>query len=371
MDVSGWIRRHNDHFLLKRNEPRFYENFHQTNISGIKIQNYFKSKLGYSYIGLESRNENILSNILGEDMNDSIRVNGTTDAYYYKQFRRNYTGIFIEQKINLNNFYISGGFLINYNREYDRNWNIFPGLDLSYQFPELNLKIFASAGRSLRLPTFTDMFYSDPVNQGNPSLQPEELLSFESGLEYRNGNFSTGLSIFSDYGKNVIDWVIFQGNSVYEAQNISNVNSRGVETNIQFLNEDPVGKLAISNTSLSYAFTGQELSNGDWESKYAGDFLKSKFTSQIQFVLFHHFYLKYNLVFQSRNGSFIDVDDNSGARFSVAFKPYWISDIKFSFKQRNYSLFIKASNLFNTEYNDVGNLIQPGRWISGGMELSF
>ncbi len=34
------------------------------------------------------------------------------------------------------------------------------------------------------MPTFTDMFYTSPVQKGNPHLRPEEAVTFEAGIKY-------------------------------------------------------------------------------------------------------------------------------------------------------------------------------------------
>ena len=40
-------------------------------------------------------------------------------------------------------------------------------------------------------------------------------------------------------------------------------------------------------------------------------------------------------------------------------------------KQRNIDLFINANNIFNTKYVDLGNIPQPGFWLSGGAAIKL
>jgi iron complex outermembrane receptor protein len=370
INAQVYFRRHNDHFLLKRKQPSFYENFHQTDVFGYKIQTCFSSAMGYTYIGMEGRNEKIISSILGQPSNNHVPVNGEEDKFYTHDFSRINNGFFIEQRYQNEGLNISGGFLVNHNREYKKKAQIFPGLDISYRFETINLKLFSSAGRSLRLPTFTDMFYVDPANSGNPELQPEELLSFEAGMEYSLSGFTGRLTTFNDLGNNLIDWIIFPDEDVYQAANISEINTAGIETDFRYESINPLSGNYLRKISLGYSWITQDFQEGDYESKYAGDFLRHKLSGSLSLVLAKNFTLLYHISYQDRNGSYPDYDPTGSRSFSSSFKPYWLSDLKLSFSKKYYSLFVAANNIFDTEYTDVGSLTQPGRWISGGIILN-
>jgi len=44
-------------------------------------------------------------------------------------------------------------------------------------------------------------------------------------------------------------------------------------------------------------------------------------------------------------------------------------DIKLSYSFKKIHIFVKSNNLLNTQYNDIGNVIQPGRWTMAGIEF--
>ena len=46
------------------------------------------------------------------------------------------------------------------------------------------VKLRASASRAFRIPTYTDLYYSDPRTLGNPNLKPESAWSYEAGLDW-------------------------------------------------------------------------------------------------------------------------------------------------------------------------------------------
>ncbi len=371
LKAHAWYRQHKDHFLLKRDEPSFYENFHKTDVFGIKISTDLNSILGKTHIGIEAREESILSTILGNELEEAVVIKGFDSAWYSNKYQRNNIGFHFDQRYQTEHFFISGGFLLNRNPDYANTWEIFPGLDISYKVLEDRLKIFSSAGRNLRLPTFTDMFYSDPVNIGNPLLQPEELLSFEFGLELKTKQLNTRMSYFNDFGSNVIDWAMFEGSDVYEVRNIAEVISKGMELNLVYKSENTNRNFVLKRASLDYAFTDLDFVEGNYDSKYAGDYLRQKFVISTSIQIYSAINLDYRISYSSRNGTYADYDEINGVRISSDFQPYFLNDLSLYFAKPSYMIYIKVSNLFDIDYNDVGNLIQPGRWVSGGVEFKI
>ncbi len=50
------------------------------------------------------------------------------------------------------------------------------------------LRLRASAGHGFRLPTYVDLYYSDPATIGNPNLKPESSWSYEGGADWTPAN---------------------------------------------------------------------------------------------------------------------------------------------------------------------------------------
>ncbi len=369
---TGYWRRHKDHFLLKRNDPGFYENYHLTDVYGLRINAGFNTLLGKTSMGIEDRNEGILSTVLGENLNSPVKVSATDSAYYTKGYTRNTFGYFLEQNYIINNLAITGGFLLNMNKDYRNKIEIFPGMDISYRLIDEKVKLFISFNRSLRLPTFTDMFYKDPANEGNNRLNPEVLLAFESGIDYKSKICSAGLTIFRDKGKQIIDWIWLPESQIYKAMNITEVTTRGFEISwdYQFRNNGN-SKFRINNMGTSYTFIDLEKATGNFESKYSLDYLKHKLRIYLNHSITGKIHADWQVSYLYRNGSYMDFDSHTMTLFTVAFKPYWMMDAKIYYNTRNIKLYAEVSNLLDTRYTDVGNLIQPGRWIIGGIQFDL
>jgi vitamin B12 transporter len=368
---AGYWRRHNDHFLLKRNDPLFYENFHKTDILGLKGNADFTSIFGKTSFGIEVREEMILSNRLGDLLNDPIMIRGTDSIYYSKYFNRNNLSYFLEQSYILGKFSFTGGILLDQNNTSHDETGIYPGMDISYNFLSDKAKVFVSLNRSLRQPTFTDMFYEDPSNEGNRDLVAEKLVAFEAGSELRKKNFLTNLTFFTDNGKQVIDWVWQSDRNLYKAMNITQIKTRGIEFSADYYTGRVNRNFMLKNLGTSFSTIGLVKNTGEYVSKYALDFLRYKvdFHSTLNFT--RKISANLQVSYLSRSGTYPNYDSTTGNTFASDFDPYWLTDFKINYTDRICSVYLDTTNLFNSEYRDVGNLTQPGRWISAGIQLTF
>jgi iron complex outermembrane receptor protein len=87
-----------------------------------------------------------------------------------------------------------------------------------------------SIGSVYRIPTFTDLYYRDPANVGNPDLVPEEGWTWDVGLEVADGPWSGHAAYFERYERNRIEWARPEGETVWQVLNVAEGTVRGVET---------------------------------------------------------------------------------------------------------------------------------------------
>ncbi|MBK6285261.1 MAG: TonB-dependent receptor [Draconibacterium sp.] len=79
-------------------------------------------------------------------------------------------------------------------------------MDIGYKISPIS-KYFSSFNTSLRMPTFTDLYYQGPTNIGNPDLKPEKTASIEGGFKLNSDLLKGYLIGFYRKGKDIIDWV--------------------------------------------------------------------------------------------------------------------------------------------------------------------
>lgn len=124
-------------------------------------------------------------------------------------------------------------------------------------------KLRASISHAYRLPTFTDLYYSDPANRGNPFLQPERAWTWEGGLDWNAGaNVRGNVTVFQRRESNGIDYVRASPTDVWQATNLNRLRFTGVETAV-------VWRWRRQQWNAGYTrLHGVQNASGDLQSKY-------------------------------------------------------------------------------------------------------
>lgn len=366
LNADCYWRKHNDKFELFRSNPESWytgHNFHLTNIYGSEINTSLISSLGLTSFGMEFRSERINSNVLGIITGDSIPVTGEVNAFYTKSAQRFVSNFYVEHVINFLNFSASGGILANKTTGY--NWNVYGGLDLEYSINE-TFKIVGSVNQSLRLPTFTDLYYYDPSNQGNPNLKPENSIAFEVGAKAIADNFRSYISIFQRFGKQTIDWVKMRDSAMFNAMNITDLNTIGFELGISYFLPEYL-KIPFKYISINYSHVNMNIDSKDFVSNYAIDYLKDKLVINIENQLFKGLGLNWKVSLYNRNGFYFDIISNS----DKTYEKYVLFDLRIFYVLEKLNLYLESTNIFNTSYVDHNNVPVPGRWIILGFKYQI
>ena len=261
--------------------------------------------------------------------------------------------------------------MANYISNSDLGVNFFPGIDLSYKIFEGG-KFFASYNTSLRMPTFTDLYYQGPTNIGNPDLEPERSGTIEGGFKMYSILFRGHTVVFYRKGKDIIDWVKEDENSeVWQPQNLTEINNLGVELESQFLFRNKFGN-QYPNLTISYLFNNLEKGEADFISNYALDNLKHKCVISLNQQLLNNLLLDLRMVYQDRNGTYTKFEETNPVG-EVAYDPFFTVDGKLNYQLKKVTFFASVNNIFDIGYNDIGNVIQPGRWFKAGItyQLDF
>ena len=372
--VVYW-RRHQDRFELFRSDaPSWYKshNYHLTDVYGTNMNASFSWALGKTASGVEFRSENIWSNVLGEEMAHPMKVPGESGVFFTKHHTRTNMSYFLEHNVYLERFTFTAGVLANWNSDLDRGFDLYPGVDMSYQLCG-DLKWYASLNHSLRMPTFTDLYYAGPTNVGNADLKPEEATTYESGLKYNSRALRAHASIFRRTGKNMIDWVKMDANEKWQSQNITEINTWGVELSAQLSFREWWGNnFPVKSFSMSYAYLKMDKSSDEYISRYVLDNLKHKFSVNTDHVIWRNLGASWRFSYQDREGGYLWYDKNNKAYGEEReYSPFCLVDSRIYYQKPIYTLYVEASNLLNKQYYDSGNITQPGRWIRAGVKVNL
>jgi vitamin B12 transporter len=372
---SVYWRRNQDRFELFRYPeltPSWYKghNYHLTDVYGINLNTWFSSPLGKTAFGADFRSENIWSTVLGKPLEKPIPVPGEDGIDFTKSDSRTNFSLFAEHSIYLHQFTVSAGILTNWNSQLGRVWNFYPGIDLSFTIINA-LKWYASINSSLRMPTFTDLYYSSPTSIGNSSLLPENAVAYESGFKFKLKGVDGHLTYFHRNGKNMIDWVKKPDDNIWYAQNITELNTDGLEFSAS-INPRIIfdKKLFIKSVNLSWSWLTQDKQSGIYASKYVLDFLKQKINLGLSHEVVKNVGINWEITYQDRNGTYTKWEGTKYGQ-EVEYKPFVLVDSRLYWNKKRTNIYLEVSNLLDKTYDDFGNIPQPGRWLRIGLIHQF
>lgn len=361
--------RHFDEFQLIRegtpNVPEWYQdhNYHQGDVFGMNLNMQYASQWGITGFGGEFRNESILSSVLGKPMENAI------GKYTHSDSRSNIS-YYLEHNFIVDKLTFSLGGLLNHNTTIPDKYTFYPAVNSSFRFNP-NLSAYGSWNKATRMPTFTDLYYTDKTHKGNSSLVAEHSEAFELGLKYKNKMMNGYLTAFLMKGKNLIDWVKENPDDLWESANLTRIDKKGLEAGMSFNLKSVWGTgQPLREFSIGYMFLDQKVIESDLISNYALNHLRHKLTASLHHQIIENLTISWNFRWQDRAGSYIQyVDLQPGERMD--YKPFAILDAKANYKFNRFNFFTNFNNIFNTTYFDMGNLPQPGFWLTGGVSWGF
>lgn len=362
---------HKDRYEGYRDMPQKMKyNYNNCNVYGASLNSYVDWTLGRTALGGELRYEDLLSGNLGEPLAKHHHISGT-DRDYTLGLSRTNMSLHLEHNILLERFVLSAGLVASKSTQSDMSWRLYPGVDMSYKLNS-KLKIFAGYNSSLRLPSFTEMYYKLQGYAANPHLKPEEMQALEIGAQYGSDCVETKLSLYYHHGKNMIDWImdLSEGNNaVWQSVNFTRINSYGAEVNLLLRANKIIPSQQFFRTlRLSYSYMNQDKEeDANIVSQYALEYLRHKFVAHADFRLLKSVNVNIDYRWQDRVGSYTDF---AGSHHS--YKPYGIVDAHVSWAlSQQLSVYGDVNNLLNTSYVDYGNVPQPGISAVVGMRFKM
>ena len=366
---AAYWTQHQDRYEGYRSQPeKMPYNYNRTDVVGLLLNSSIDWTLGRTAVGGELRNESLLSGNLGEPLARQYAIHGTDRSYTLGLNRTNISA-FIEHNVLLQNLTISAGLIAVHNTWADMDWGVYPGIDASLRLGS-RWKLHASYNTSLRMPSFTEMYYKLQGYKANPHLKPEEMGAVELGATLNTKRSTLNVSMWHHHGRNMIDWIMDtrQGDEAHwQSVNHTRLNSIGIEASAHVSVPYPHAPSLIPHFSINYSFIHQEkdLEEG-LVSQYAMDYLRHKLVVGADMPITSHLRLNANLRWQDRAGQYTDFDGSV-----CDYKPYTLVDARLSWHQPKYELYVESSNLLNTSYRDHGLVEQPGRWLIAGVKVGI
>ena len=359
---SIYWNQYRDRYEGYRNHPELMKyNYNRSDVYGVNLSSYFDWAAGRTAFGAEIRNEDLVSGNLGEPLSQTHHIKGTDRDYTLGVNRTNISG-YLEHNLLLKDFTLSAGFVAVKNTWSNMNMTIYPGVDVSYR-PNSHWKLHVSYNTSLRMPSFTEMYYKLQGYAADPHLKPEEMSALEAGFNFQSSIFNLQFTGWMHHGKNMIDWIMdtTKGDeAVWQSVNHTKINSIGMELSAS-------ARFQRADVKLSYGYIHQDKQQEEGiVSQYALEYLRHKLVGNAQIPLWKQLMLGVNLRWQDRVGTYTDFE---GA--VQDYKPYLLTDARLTWQQPKWKMYVEANNLFDITYHDFGLVEQPGRWLIAGITLSL
>ena len=347
-------------------------NYNRCNVYGVNLNSYFDWAAGRTAFGAEIRSEDLVSGNLGEPLFAPQHISGT-DRDYTLGLNRTNTSAHLEHNVLLRRLTVSAGFVAMKSSQSAAGWHVYPGIDLSYRLGD-RWKLFAGYNSSMRLPSFTEMYYKLQGYAADPHLKPEEMHALEAGARYVSPTLQAKLTLWHHHGRNMIDWIMdtrLGDEAKWQSVNHTRINATGVEAAMG-LDLKQLLALPTRHTTLdlsySYITQDKDLEEG-LVSQYALEYLRHKLVARLSTSLWRALSLGLNLRWQDRTGQYTTFGGDV-----LDYRPFALVDARLEWARPSYALYAEVNNVLdNRSYVDYGNVPQPGAWfvVGGRLRLPF
>ena len=347
-----WNRSY-DNFELVRGTT-FGENFHRSDVYGVKAGGHFDWRLGKTAVSALLRHENILSTNLG----CNLRPEG---SFYTWSDNRTTVSFSLEHNILLRRWTISAGLMASMTSAIDHRFRFYPGIDVAYR-PTSRWKLLFSYNKGFRLPTFTELYYKSPTHEGNRDLKAEHNHSLSLGAEHRWSGAEASVKGFYHRGTQMIDWVMYSADDIFHTASFD-LDNVGVQVQGKMAFPELLGRDTwMRSLSVGYTYIHQTKhdAEGVVKSNVAMEYLRHKFVASLSHRIYNRLSMSWDFRWQERVGSYV-----SDGKL-VGYHPYAMLDAKMQWDAPRYQLFVQATNITNHRYYDLGSVPQPGIWVMVG-----
>ncbi len=337
-------RRHTDEFVLFRDDPAIYENNHMDGSWQGSLRRTENLPAGTLLLmGLEADGDSIHSNNLG--LHARNRGAGYVDVDLRPAKKRWSLSAGAREEI------FSGGAKAVFSPELAGSFRV-----------ASSLKLRATGGYGFRIPTYTDLYYSDPSTLGNANLKPESAWTGDGGADWTpSTKIELSATGFYSQQHDTIDYVksatVPNANlpsgcpaNIWCADNLNGLHFAGVETSFTWI-PNRSQTVRIEWTALHGAQTAL---NG-LESEYVFNYPVENIHASWIWAMGHDIVLT-NAV-------------QIAQRYQQTVYPVWNATLtRNAWKVRPY---LRLANLSNTGYQEITGVNMPPREIMGGVAVQI
>jgi outer membrane receptor for transport of vitamin B len=344
-----WDRAYDQFDLTKGSDKG--RNYHRTDSYGANLATSYLSFIGMTTLAADLRREEVISSKLG-------RPRSKPSGVYTRADDRTNLSLSLEHTLNIHDFTLSAGALLNHTSLLRDVYKLLPSVNLSYH-PTQRWTFSAGWSKSMRTPTFVNLWYTTETHNASGGLQPEYSQSFELSARYHSSVLQAYISGFKTEGRDLIDWVKQSPTDTkWSSWNHSRIDNYGIEAGVSLRYGHFLPFLGTeSKLQLDYLHIHQEHQAQQLISLYALNYLRHKFTAHLSYRIGRHIEGSWDLRYQDRVGQS---------------SPFATLDGKLDYLiSEHLRVGIQTNNITDTRYSDIVGVVQPGFWLSAGISCKL
>lgn len=326
-------RRLNDRFVFDSRTPDRFVNTHATDVLNGDLVLYMQPSTSTQWnVGVNAQADRIRSTALGDHGREGAAA---------------FTGL--RQEL-LPWLALTAELRVDALRGHEAQWN--PAMGLQCALGQ-SFTAYVSGGRSFRQPSYTELYYRDPVSSGSDALHAETAWSAEIGARGVMGALQLSSALFLRDQRELIDFILDPADNRYYARNLRKASVHGAELRWEWTpSEAPVALLA----HYQYVYSALEGLQG----------------MQARYALTHPRH-KASLLLRS--------DALASTPLSIAAvyaRPFaqgdaWTTvDVRIRHAlSRVLEIDVTVENIFDTRYEEIPGIPMPGRWITAGLHIGM
>jgi iron complex outermembrane receptor protein len=218
-----------------------------------------------------------------------------------------------------------------------------------YKIDDANT-LLGGVSRSIRAPSFTELYYIDPTTVGDSGLSEEESLNVQAGYDHKNDPLGWGQIFFLRQERNSIDWVKHaSSDALWRAENRDPATVLGIENYAKWHLNDTF------SLNMNYTYLERRADDAGLSFKYGPNYVNHLLNNTLQI------HLPFGT--QTIGMTYKKKPDRGG---------YAVMNARFCYNlNKNAELFFKIENLFDKSYQEIVGIPQSGQWIEGGIRFQW
>lgn len=319
-------RRHHDRFRWDIRRPGFAENTHRSDAvdADVTLSRQQHTRLRIN-VGAGGGGDWIESSNLGDHTYG--RVYGFAETLWSPT-----SGVSIQTGARVDHYSTFG-----------TAWN--PSVAVSTVVND-RVRLRGSVARAFRIPTFTERYYTDPGHQASAALDPEQGWSVDAGVEVLAAGWTLGLSPFTRWDEDVIDWVKDLPTDRWRTTNVHNVTTRGVEVSA-------ARRWAAALVRAHYSWLDVDATRAAPISKYVLEYARQSAGVAVSVP----------------TGWRTQLAVTADARDRIDGQEYVLVGARLTRPVGRVDAYVEGTNLLDRTYREIAGVPMPGRTLGIGLRV--